>query len=170
MAPHPDPEPAAPALHDGFERLLTVARSSRRHADFVRRAGLEASLSRGESFLLAEIVARGPIRPSELARSTGLDRSIASRQVDGLERAGLVRREPDPTDGRAALLEATGRGRSVVDRLRAERERWLEGIVSSLDPDDVAELARLLPLLVAAIEEEAEAARIGPERMDPDGR
>lgn len=146
-------------LHDGFERLLEVTRSSRRHGDFLHEAGLgTAGPTRGETFVLAEIIRNGPIRPSDLAATLRLDRSIASRQIDNLVRTGLVHRTPDPSDGRASLLEPTEAGRTAATRLREVRETWLTRVLDSLPPDDVTELARLLPRLADAIEA-AEADR-----------
>lgn len=140
-------------LHDGFERLLEVTRSSHRHSDFLRDAGFTGDgPTRGETFVLTEIIRGGPIRPSDLAASLGLDRSIVSRQIDNLVRAGFVARTPDPTDGRASLLEPTDRGRSASTRLREVRENWLTRVLTSLPPEDVTELGRLLPLLADAID------------------
>lgn len=103
-------------------------------------------------FLLASIAEQGPVRLSDLATATNLDRSIASRQADALVRARLVDRLPDPSDGRAALLRPSRRGRSVLTKLRAERERWLANAVRSLEPEEISALARLLPRLAEAIE------------------
>lgn len=140
-------------LHASFERLLHVSRSARRHAGFVESARVPGvGLTRGESFLLSEVIARGPLRLSDLAAGAGLDRSIASRQADALVRAGLVERAPDPSDGRAALLTPTQLGREVLERLQAERRRWFDRAVATLDPADIASLAALLPRLLEAIE------------------
>lgn len=149
------------AFHDSFEQLLKVARSGMRHAGFIDGAGLTGvSLTRGESFLLAELLNQAPVRLSDLASSMGLDRSIASRQTEALVQAGFVERGPDPTDRRAALLTPTRTGRSVVIRLQAERKRWFDRAVSTLDPQDVQMLTMLLPRLVVAIEQaEGEATQ-----------
>lgn len=155
-------DPGKVALHDSFEQLLKLARSGLRHAGFVDDAGLaDVSLTRGESFLLAEVLNQAPVRLSDLATSMGLDRSIASRQTESLVRAGFVERRPDPTDGRAALLAPTRTGRSVVTRLRGQRKRWLDRVVSTLDPHDVDALTLLLPRLVVAIEQ----AEAGAEQV-----
>lgn len=153
MADHDRSSADGWTLHDSFERLLEVARDARRHDRFFDAPGLRGlSLTRGESFLLAEVVRRAPIRPSDLAAECGLDRSITSRQVDALVRVGLVERHADPSDGRATLLRPSRRGKSVLARLRAERERWLSAAVAELEPSEVHELTRILPRLVQAIE------------------
>ena len=61
-----------------------------------------------------------------------------------LEERGLLRREPDPTDGRAALAVLTKRGLEALRRAQvvhhaAVRELYLD----RLTPNDLNRLARL---------------------------
>ena len=52
----------------------------------------------------------GALRLSDLAAQMELDASTASRHVRALEQLGLVRRSPDPDDGRAFRVELTEQG------------------------------------------------------------
>ena len=61
-------------------------------------------------------VARAPMSMGDLAAALGIDRPNATVVVDDLERRGLVRRRPHPTDRRAKLVEATRKGRTVAQR------------------------------------------------------
>ena len=56
------------------------------------------------------------LRLHELARRVVLSRSGLTRLVDRLEAAGLLRREPDPTDGRGAYAVLTDEGRAALRR------------------------------------------------------
>jgi DNA-binding MarR family transcriptional regulator len=58
------------------------------------------------------------LRLHELARAVVLSRSTLTRTVDRLEGAGLLRREPDPTDRRGAFAVLTDEG------LEAMRQAW----------------------------------------------
>jgi len=69
--------------------------------------------------------AGGAVRLSDLASSLELDLSTVSRQVRNLVDAGLVDRDADPDDGRAALLTLSRRGRDVLDAVRAARRQVL---------------------------------------------
>ncbi len=53
-------------------------------------------------------------RLTDLAEQALVTKQTAGHQVDQLERAGYVRRVPDPTDGRARLVQMAERGREVV--------------------------------------------------------
>ena len=53
-------------------------------------------------------------RLAELAEAAQVSKQTVGSIVDQLERAGYVRREPDPTDARARLVKITDRGREVI--------------------------------------------------------
>ena len=59
---------------------------------------------------------QGRLRMQQLSDRVVLSRSRVSRLVDELERAGLVKREPDPDDGRASLACITDAGRTALRR------------------------------------------------------
>jgi DNA-binding MarR family transcriptional regulator len=58
--------------------------------------------------------ADGRARVQEVADGIGVTVGAASKVVDRLERAGLVRRVPNPNDRRSSLLEMTESGGAVL--------------------------------------------------------
>jgi DNA-binding MarR family transcriptional regulator len=63
---------------------------------------------------LAARIGPGGTRLTDLAEQALVTKQTAGALVDQLERAGYVRRVPDPTDGRARLVQMAGRGEQVV--------------------------------------------------------
>lgn len=60
---------------------------------------------------------------SELARRMKLTKQAVQQLVDGLERDGIVRREPDPDDGRGKRVVYTKRGIAALrDAVQVKRE------------------------------------------------
>ena len=57
------------------------------------------------------------LRMHELARAVVLSRSGLTRLVDRLEKAGLLRREPDPEDGRGSFAVLTDEGAGMRERM-----------------------------------------------------
>ena len=68
--------------------------------------------------------------------------------VRELEDAGLVRRRPDPDDGRRALVELTPVGVETLGEIRARREDWLTAALDeALDADERERLRAAIALL-----------------------
>jgi DNA-binding MarR family transcriptional regulator len=94
-----------------------------------------------------------------LAEAMRVSHSRAVRVVDRLEEAGLARREPDPLDGRRALVRLEPAGRMLADRALAARSRVLLSAVGALDAADARQLDWLLGALLDATTVDVRAAR-----------
>jgi len=70
--------------------------------------------------LLAALARRDANTVRGLAAALRLDAGAVTRLADRLEAKGLVRREPDPTDGRSVRLLLSATGWELVPRLDAE--------------------------------------------------
>ena len=89
------------------------------------------------------------LRMGELARRARLSKQTMTEMVRRLERAGLVERRGDPTDGRASLVFLTDRSRAfepVALAVLAELDRLLR---RRLTARAVAELKQTLAELLA---------------------
>src|SRR5580765_4434232 len=76
----------------------------------------EWGLSYGEWHLIGALRKAGPPyrrSPGQLAQRLELSSGAMTNRLDRLERAGLVRRLPDPTDRRALQVELTSEGLRV---------------------------------------------------------
>jgi DNA-binding MarR family transcriptional regulator len=62
-------------------------------------------------------------RPGELAARARISRQAVTKIVDELEALDVVRRDPDPDDGRGVIVRYTDRGRAGLDIVR---KRMLE--------------------------------------------
>jgi len=107
-------------------------------------------ISVSQCYALEALVERGPLTLNDLAAHLYLDKSTASRVVDGLERKGLARRGAHPEDGRAVLLSATHAGtrlcRRIQDELVVDQMRLLE----EFEPDVRQAMTRLIARLADA--------------------
>ncbi len=96
--------------NDAWESLLTA------HAALMRRFtadGIWEELSIREYDVLYTLSkCREPLRIGDLYRHVLLSQPALSRLVDRLVERGLVRRSPDPSDGRAVRLSLTDAGRA----------------------------------------------------------
>jgi DNA-binding MarR family transcriptional regulator len=126
---------------DGL-RELVLERYARRR---------EVADALGMSFLKAKALRRlvgGPYSMRELAAKLSTDAPYTTLLLDDLEERGLVLREPHPDDRRAMLVSLTLKGREaakLAQRILDEPPAALRG----LEPDDLAELHRLVRKLTA---------------------
>jgi DNA-binding MarR family transcriptional regulator len=86
----------------------------------------------------------GTMRLSELSDHLHIAPRSTTEVVDALESRGLVRRQADPGDRRATLVELTEQGTGVLDAIRAARGTEAERVFGRLSPADRAHLARIL--------------------------
>lgn len=121
------------------------------HAEVFARYGLD----RGEFDVLATLRRSGApycLSPTQLFRSLMMSSGGMTNRLDRLERAGLVRREPDPRDRRGVQVELTGQGLKTIDDAVAAHVENQQRLLASVPPEDRERLAGLMRVLLLALE------------------
>jgi DNA-binding MarR family transcriptional regulator len=133
-----------------LERQLALL--ARRLNKPVALAG-QTVLERPAYLALAYLVDEGPLRPTALAALLEVDLSVVSRQLRALQDAGLVTRDPDPHDARAALVRPTPAGLAALNETRQVRRAFLDEALSGWPEADQQDFARLLGAFHRDLEE-----------------
>ncbi|MFG1678385.1 MarR family winged helix-turn-helix transcriptional regulator [Micromonospora sp. NPDC049282] len=123
-------------------------------------------IGRGEFDVLAALRRAGPpytLAPKALTAALMLTSGGMTGRLDRLERAGLVRRAPDPADRRALRVSLTDAGRRVVEESAEAGLEVQRRILDTLPPADRDRLADLLRALLAAAEAPDEASAGAPD-------
>ena len=128
---------------------LLLRRSARAHLYGGLTVGLDDALDEVTYPVLSGLARTGPCSAADLAVEVGLDRSGVTRRASRLADAGLVRREPDPADGRATLLILTDEGRRVVEVTRQRLATVFDDALSSWPPGEARSFARQLRRFIA---------------------
>lgn len=102
--------------------IVGLAKRVRADAKF-----LSADVSYVDFTLLFVLNETPGMRAVDLAEAVSIDKSTASRQLAGLERRGLIRRDADPANPRSRQLRLTDRARQVL--ADADRE-WRQRIAA----------------------------------------
>ena len=137
-------------------QLQEAATIRRAATALVARARVECvgALSLNQMAALGRIVTLGPITPGEVADQLRMLPQSLTRTFAALERSGLIRRMPDPEDGRQSLLAATRDGREALRAEMAPRDRWLaRTMADALSADErraLVDAAALMQRVVAA--------------------
>jgi DNA-binding MarR family transcriptional regulator len=106
-----------------------------------------SGLSRARLSALSVVVFRGPLTLGELAAAEGVRSATMTGIVHGLVGDGLVRRRPSPADGRAVLIDATARGRRLLNRARARRIDLVAARLADLSATELELVARATELV-----------------------
>jgi DNA-binding MarR family transcriptional regulator len=101
-------------------------------------------LTTTQALVLRVAVLEGPQRIGAIAGALGVTVATASRTVDALVSADLVRRETDSTDARAVRVVATARGKR---EFRLRRERFTHALARLSDDLSVIEQRQLADAL-----------------------
>jgi len=79
----------------------------------------------------------GRLRPAAIATALATTRPHTSTLLDRAEQAGLIERNPDPTDGRATEISLTKKGQreasAMADRLLASTQAHVHDHLSNQD-------------------------------------
>ena len=99
---------------------------------FSRETGMPAA-----RFALMRLLAVGDadIGVMDLARRLAVNPAAVTRQVKEMEGEGLVRRRPDPKDGRRCYVTLSPKGRRLFEKIH-ERNHELERSLSSVIGDE----------------------------------
>ena len=89
----------------------------------------------------------GPLEPSRLAERSGMSRQAVSALAKTLEADGMIERRTADRDARSIVLSLTDEGADRLERVFLEHNRREAEWAGVLEPDERAELTRLLTKL-----------------------
>jgi DNA-binding MarR family transcriptional regulator len=101
-------------------------------------------LSLSQFHLLKLISLKGQHQVGQVASFLGVSAPAASKNIDKLERLGLVVRRQSTGDRRATLLEPSLDGRRLVEDFETLKSEQLEPVLSQFDSTEVRQLTHLL--------------------------
>ena len=81
---------------------------------------------------------------SDLAKRLSVTPALVTRQVQELEKEGLVKREADKRDGRRSRIFLTTKGYEEIGRLHERAHEFGRNLLDSLSDDDIIVATRVL--------------------------
>jgi DNA-binding MarR family transcriptional regulator len=138
----------APEVYASMRAVTSIMRAHQiliAHLDaMLRRYGI--TFSRYEALVLLVHSRRGSLPLSKIGERLQVHATSVTNVIDRLEAAGLVRREPNPLDGRGTLAVITDAGCEVARKATEELNAARFGL-SALDTADLNRLFALLRTL-----------------------
>jgi DNA-binding MarR family transcriptional regulator len=128
--------------------LCTMLRRATRAVTTAYDAAMAPAGLRVTQFsVLRTLARRGPLPVTRLAREVALDRSTMGRDLDPLERRGLVRIEIGEKDRRERVARLTHAGEAAIEAASPYWSAAQQRIAALVGPDTVRSLAAQLDTL-----------------------
>jgi DNA-binding MarR family transcriptional regulator len=143
----PDPEDLADVFFTVAHRLKRTVNAR------VQLHGLSMARLR----VLFQLMERPAIRMGELSACVDVAPRTMTSTVEAMERDGLVRRRPDPSDRRATIVSITDAGRRSFDEGRRQQASAIADVFEALDLDQRLALEGVLDALLRAAADADEA-------------
>ncbi|HCT81294.1 MAG TPA: MarR family transcriptional regulator [Micromonosporaceae bacterium] len=131
----------ANALHSASLRLL-------------RRAALAdvgMNLDGPRASLLSVLVFAGPQTMSGLAQIEQVTPAAITKLVGALEETGVAQRTRDADDRRVVRVEATEKGRDLLERGRADRVRAVAALLKGASAEELTVLKKAADIIAARL-------------------
>ena len=114
----------------------------------LRQAQADSDLSLPETAALARLDRGGATTASELARFEQISPQSMGATLAALEQRGLITREPDPDDGRRAVVSVTEAGLEALwNRRNARTEQLAQALSTGFTPAELRQLREVAPLI-----------------------
>ncbi len=116
---------------------------------FNARAAESAGLGLTDMQMLNVLHLNGPSTPSYLAAGTGLSSGGVTVALDRLQKAGFIRREPNPADRRSLLVALVPTRLRKLNSMYQDVEKETRSLLATLPEQDLKTVVRFFETLHA---------------------
>jgi DNA-binding MarR family transcriptional regulator len=151
---YPDLKPSA------VESMLNLLRVASDILEAFDTRMAKNKMSQGKFCVMMQLL-RNPgkaLSPSDLADNIGVARATITGLVDGLEKAGLVRRERGGTDRRSHSVRLTPKGSAFLDAMLPRHYQRTGKVMGRLSEQERRTLVVLLSKVATGLKEAEELA------------
>src|SRR6266511_2948932 len=131
------------AAWDAFSNALLRARS--------RAWQQQTPLTPAQYYLLRALSHEPGLGVDEMAAAAGCTSPTATRMLDGLERDGIVVREPSTADRRRTIVSLTTKGKRLLAQQRRQNHEKKQRLYDQLSPGERRQTEDLLHRLAEVI-------------------
>jgi DNA-binding MarR family transcriptional regulator len=140
------------AIHSWMD--VFMHRSMRGWVHFAKSTGL----SMPQFSILMQLHHSGNCAVGDISERFDITNAAASQLVDKLVQSGFIKRDEDPHDRRAKLLNLNDKGRELIQQGIEERYRWVDQLAGKLTMEERSKVTEALNIMTEAAKEmEAES-------------
>src|SRR4051812_30552733 len=149
-----------PQIDREVEGIIDRSAAVQKHLGRIFEETLDSrGLNPGEYKMLLRLATRSDehqISAGELSRLLMLSSGAMTNRLDRMEKAGLVRRVPDPRDRRGVLIELTPKGLDLIDETVTTQAGYEADSLSVLSGKERTQLNQLLRKVLTSLEARAQ--------------
>jgi DNA-binding MarR family transcriptional regulator len=127
----------------------TTHRTMRDQTRYVKSLGF----SMPQFFMLMQVYYKKQCGISDLSERLEITAAAASQAVEKLVQGGFLDRAEDPSDRRAKQVTLSAKGSELIEKSIAERFRWVDKMVETLNADERGKVAETLKILTEKTKE-----------------
>ena len=139
------------------QRLREAIRALVRRFSLAERADMSCCGMTVAQAATLEALGDGGLRLSDLGTRLGIAPSTLTRNLARLEERGLIRKEPDPIDGRAQRVALTDSGFAAAREVRRQEENFARSVLDRLPRGSTVDALATLENLLNAVRSASEA-------------
>ena len=133
---------------------IFMHRSMRGWGQFAKSTGLGMP----QFSILMQLHHKGACGVSDISERFDITNAAASQLVDKLVQSSFIKRDEDPNDRRAKLLNLSDKGKKLIQQGIEERYRWVDELAGRLTAEERAQVSVALNIMTQAAKElEAES-------------
>jgi DNA-binding MarR family transcriptional regulator len=122
-------------MNEDIERFRSLLAALLRRFSISERADVQCcGMTVAQAATLEALGREGALRLGQLGTLLGIAPSTLTRNLSRLESSGLVRRLSEPSDGRAARVELTEKGRRAWMRIERLEDAFASRVLDRLSP------------------------------------
>jgi len=116
--------------------------------------------------VLSMLRAGQKLSQKELALCARIEQPSMAQLLSRLERDGMIKRSPDPGDGRSSLISITRKAQGILPQVDAAVDAGNELALAGMSDDEVRTLIDLLQRLIGNLERAARHEQAAIDRAD----
>lgn len=129
-----------------------------------RRLLQSFDLSTARFNALSHLAKHGDLSPSDLRTLLLCDKANVTRLLDGMERAGLVKRTQDKSDGRRTHITPSPDGEKLWHEAKQTHSTYISSRFECLSLEEQQTLRELLDRLKATLQQQLDSTQAGRAR------
>ncbi|MBV1867216.1 MAG: MarR family transcriptional regulator [Marinosulfonomonas sp.] len=136
----------------GLEFTNDLARVARRWRTRLDKRFRELGLTQARWMALWVLSRSGPMTQRDLAEQLGIEGPTLVRQLDGLEKQGLIERRSDDQDRRLKWIHLTDSAAPLLTEMADETEEIRRDVLADIRPEDLQVAQQVLSAIALKLE------------------